>query len=320
MRHQRDGRMEERAVGDVDGRDERAEGEEHERHRAARADRPRSRRRSQAPTSRSGTRTNRRGMTAKIRMALPRPSRRLRSEGQRPLRQERLQRRLAADAVELAVLGDEEDAAAGRRRRERAEDVELAPQPWRRHDEEAGGAGERRPPADPRAPRPTQQVDCRRPARRARPAGAPSVRDRKARPTTRPPSAKERRSPRSPRAHSHRARLPRSMKRAKLSGWPRYGATAPGMASSRPGAGGLPAGHAGVATDGVGERRHGGGGQPERQRRGQRRSDRGARGRAPARGRPAAASGRSRGWAARPRPAGCRRPPRSSRCSRPRSP
>ena len=73
------------------------------------------------------------------------------------------------------------------------------------------------------------------------PSRIPSLRDRIARPTSTPPTANARRSPRSPRAHAHSASVPSSMNSPKLSGWDRKGSTQRGHRDHEPGRGRLPA-------------------------------------------------------------------------------
>ena len=189
------------------------------------------------------------------------------------------------DAVELPVVGDPEDPAVRRGRRERAEDRRAgAGTTARDHDRKAAAqaiaarpADRRRRTATRRSPGSQRSVqeegqgerDAQQHAVVARQGRQPDQRRRRARTPARSPAQAAGAGP--------QESAPRSMNSAKLSGWERYGVTPPGTATSSAAAMRLAARQAGVLGDQPRHRRGSGGGQPERQGRGERRGRRGPR-------------------------------------------
>ena len=117
-------------------------------------------RRPSAPTSRNGTRTTLAIITTKLPIASRRPSTRDSTIGPQPWARKLVERRVGGDRVPLGDVADPQRRAARGRRRDRAEDDELA-RPPRAHDDEeeherrhAGQDRDRRPLVDvaPRAP------------------------------------------------------------------------------------------------------------------------------------------------------------------------
>ncbi len=124
---------------------------------------------------------------------------------------------------------------------------------------------ERRPPADARGARSAQQVVARRPARRARPAGR--RRCEPGRPGRRPgrPGAKERRSSAQASSTQPQRQGSQQHEQREVVGLAQVRRQARRHGHEQPGRCCLPARHAGVATDEVGQWRDGCGGQPEGQ-------------------------------------------------------
>ncbi len=159
------------------------------------------------------------------------------------------------------------------RRRDAAEDVELAVQPRCHHDREGLPRSRPRPCSpiwrDLLGPQlPQRRGQRKRDAEQhCRPTWPVSPGRRAA-----PPITNARRSPRSPRAHSHRLSAPSVMNSPKLSGCPKNGVRRAGTVTSRAGSERRLAAESRIAADEPGQWRSKRTNQPHRQPRTRRRS------------------------------------------------